>query len=265
MNLRHSRLRPRTRRVQRPCSISSKSLGRLNGFFYHFCHCLDRCDGGLVFRENCGFRRKIERGIASLPKRAAAWPKRIQLDEGQTGPNRRNRAGVLGSANNRHGGQDVGRGVMCSVRILRRKFTESSAVTKVSGSRGLHQPTTTRSPLQLIRRAHQTNRARRTGGDQQQERPRRAHQGERRSVRASPAKSMPSQPRSTSNRLRSDRHNMARRTKDTALLSVIVTLLSYVRNERCHEIASRNVPNCGDRGRRFRSMHAAAVRCPPPP
>jgi hypothetical protein len=26
--------------------------------------------------------------------------KRIQLDEGQTGPNRRNRAGVLGSANN---------------------------------------------------------------------------------------------------------------------------------------------------------------------
>ena len=39
-------------------------------------------------------------GNCITPQASSGMAKRIQLDEGQTGPNRRNRAGVLGSANN---------------------------------------------------------------------------------------------------------------------------------------------------------------------
>ena len=79
--------------------------------------------------------------------------------------------------------------------------------------------------------------------------------------RVSPA-SIPSQPRSTSNRLRSDRPNIARRTRDTALLSVIVTPM-YVRNKRCHEIMASKASDCGDRARKISRNSARRRRAVP--
>ena len=141
---------------------------------------------------------------------------------------------------------------MCSVRILRRSFS-TELIRRHQGfwrAERLISQQQHRGPLQLDSAGTPNQPSQKEcGGDQQQERPRRTHQGGQ-TVSQSAQRSIPSQPRSTSNRLRSDRHNMARQQRHRI---VERHRHAHVRQERTlsRNRGQQSVPNCGDRGRKI--------------